>query len=154
MLLWDHCVRRLMHTSPPWDVPQASPSAINQVFRSRDASPNLKLRLVLFQDRSLFSFRSNTPIFRFPQPSYSTSIQLNSMKMPQPISQSSSRRFKHSEIVFNFFYTPRTYHQFNANLSLNSPPPVAIQYNTPQFASSCQHLSRDRHQLLVGVSNP
>ena len=46
MLLWDHSVRRLMHTSPPWDVPQASPSAINQAFRSRDATLNPKLHLV------------------------------------------------------------------------------------------------------------
>ena len=65
MLLWDHSVRRLMHTSPPWDVPQASPSAINQAFRSRDATLNPKLRLELFQVRSLSPYRSQFAHFSF-----------------------------------------------------------------------------------------
>ena len=145
MLLWDHSVRRLMHTSPPWDVPQASPSAINQVFRSRDAPLNLKLRLVLFQVRSLFSFRPNSSTSHFSQLLYSIHIQLNSMKMLQSVSQSSSRRSKHSEIVFNSFCPPQTHHQFNANhlnlvqTSLHSPSSIVIQSDVPQFVFKCQH---------------
>ena len=68
MLLWDHSVRRLMHTSPPWDVPQASPSTINQAFRSRDAPLNPKIASSTHYKSVLFaqfvSFRSFLLHFR------------------------------------------------------------------------------------------
>ena len=117
------------------------------------------MRLVLFQVRSLFSFRPNSPVSRSSQPSSSTCIQLNSMKMLRSVSQSSSRRFKHSEIVVNFLYMSQTCHQLKGNRLIfiqcrsNSPSLTAIQFDVPQIASTCQYMSRNCLKSSVGVSN-
>ena len=120
-----------MHTSPPWDVPQASPSAINQAFRSRDAPLNLKLRLVLFPVRSLIPYRSQFAHFSFtfdPNTSFvpiTLILDLNSTQLDEnasiclPIVQSSL------QILWNLL-------QFFLHASNLSP----IQHHLSQFRSN------------------
>ena len=164
MLLWDHSVRRLMHTSPPWDVPQASPSAINQAFRSRDAPLNPKIassthyKSVLFAQivsfRSFLLSRLICPLTHtynsIDQQFGSTQFHSNSHKWFQIVSKSPDRHFKDSEVVTNSSCMFRIQHNSSATclisiqMPLNSSPDVnACLYIATTFRK-CVELIVDR----------
>ena len=104
MLLRDHSVRKLIHTSPPWDVLQASPSVSIRHFEIMMPPLNPKLRLVFLQIRSLFPntapfrpflilFDPNTPLLvpkLFILGSNSTQLNTNDA-IRRPVVPSSSR---------------------------------------------------------------
>ena len=148
MLLWDHSVRRLMHTSPPWDVPQASPSAINQAFRSRDAPLNPKIASSTHYKSVLFvqivSFHSLLPsrLILCPlihtynsidQQFDSTQFNPSSHRWFKMVPKSPDRHFKCSEIVTNSFCTSRIQRN-SSTIRLDSNQ---IPLNSPQDVNTC-----------------
>ena len=168
MLLWDHSVRRLMHTSPPWDVPQASPSAINQAFRSRDATLNPKLHLVPITSPFSSPKSSHFAHFFFLDlyvPSFTLisqlgSIQLNPMQMIQLSPRTSDHRFRYFKLVTNAsnssqfeFKSPQmtqivlqlsNHHSKLFKLSRTRPNvsnSTQFQHNSPRFKSNASQLA-------------
>ena len=158
MLLRDHSVRRLIHTSPPWDVPQASPSVSTRHFEIVMPPLNPKLRLSTHFKSVLFSqivpfhpyrtlFDPNTPPHLNPYSSYFLRIQFSSILMMQFAVPSFNHRSRCSEIVTNSFDMFQIRHQSSAvclnsiQLPLNMSLSIAIQFNAPQIVSRCQLMS-------------
>ena len=151
MLLRDHSVRKLIHTSPPWDVPQASPSVSIRYLEVVLPPLNPKLRLVPLQTRSFFSSKLShfahfsfsltlTPPHLYPCLLNLVWIQLAVILMIQFAVSSSDYRPKCSEIVTNSFHMLQTHHKSSAiclnsiQMPLSSSSLIIIQFNVPQFA--------------------
>ena len=78
--------------------------------------------------------------------------------MPQTVFQSPDHRSKSFEVVSTSFYMSQTRHQPNANrlnfvqMSLNSPPLIAIQFDVPQIVSTVNACPENCPKSSVSVS--